>query len=346
MAKLWTTGRARSVGIAGVLAALLVFAAFVGVSVGSVAIPISDVWFSVIRHMFGVGPGASDALVDDLVWEQRAPRAVLGMVAGCGLALAGAVLQTAVRNPLAEPYILGVSAGASVAAVAWITLVGGATLGSIGVSAAAFVGALIAVVVVLALGYRAGRMMPIRLVLAGVSVGYLLQAVTSYLQIRATPDQLSATMFWLLGSLAGASWGRVGWVAGVVALAAIWSIARSRTMNLMLIDDDAAASSGAAVTRLRIELLILAALTTGAVVAAAGGIGFVGLIVPHVVRLLIGGDHRRLIPATAALGAAYLVLVDAIGRVISSAEMPLGILTAIVGVPFLLWLLRRNREVA
>ena len=331
------------VAVTGLLIAAVVASCVVGVSVGAVAIPLDDVWFSVLRHVAGVGPGASDVLVDDLVWNQRVPRVVLGLAAGCGLSVAGVALQTAVRNPIAEPYILGVSAGASVAAVACITLVGGAALGSAGVSAVAFVGALLAVAVVLALGQVGGRVLPARLLLAGVSIGYLLQAVTSYLQIRASPDQLAATVFWLLGSLAGAGWSRIGWVGAVVVVTAVWAVVRARTMNLLLIDDDAAASSGASVTRLRVELLALAALSTGAVVAAAGGIGFVGLIVPHIVRLLVGGDHRRLVPATAVFGAAYLVLVDTVGRTLGSTELPLGILTAVIGVPFLLWLVRRER---
>ena len=314
-------------------------AALIGITVGTVGLDVGEIWRIVAHHVLSAGPGARDPIDDEIVWNQRAPRVMLALIVGAGLSVAGAVLQAAVRNPLAEPYILGVSSGGSAAAVAVLTL-GAAAVGGISVSAAAFAGALLALALVLLLGTHRGRVVPGRLLLAGVAIGYLLQAVTSYLQIKAAPDQLSGVVFWLLGSLAGAQWNQLGLPAAVVVSCTAGLVLSARRINLLLLDDDAAAALGADPRLLRVGLLTTSALLTGAVIAVAGGIGFIGLIVPHVVRLLVGADHRKLLPATALAGACYLTLIDALARTVSDTELPLGILTAVIGVPFLLWLLR------
>jgi iron complex transport system permease protein len=349
------TGKAYPVLLIALVTALAVVA-MLGITLGTVGLGTAEVWRIIGHHLFGLGAGASlpaeapgatadgiDPVDDAIVWEQRAPRVALALVVGAGLSVAGAVLQAVVRNPLAEPYILGVSSGASAAAVAVLTL-GSAAIGGLSVSAAAFAGALAALALVLLLGRRRGRLAPTRLLLAGVAIGYLLQAVTSYLQIKASPDQLSGVLFWLLGSLAGAQWQELRLPAIVVAGCTVVLLLLSRRMNLLLLGDDAASAMGADATRLRFGLLVLAALLTGAVIAVAGGIGFVGLVIPHIVRLLVGSDHRKLLPACVLAGGAYLALVDVLARVLSDTELPLGILTAVLGVPFLLWLLNRTAE--
>ncbi|MFI6350394.1 FecCD family ABC transporter permease [Streptomyces sp. NPDC050560] len=314
----------------------------VAISIGAVTVPLGEVWGIVLHHLTGRGATADPAL-DQIVWSFRTPRVVLAAMVGAGLAVAGSVLQTLVANPLADPTVLGFSYGASLGAVLVVTL-GGAALGGLGVSGAAFAGALLAGALVFALGQRRGRMAPTRLVLAGVAVGYVLLAATSFLQLRATPTELRTVMFWMLGSVAGAQWSRLPVVTAVVVLSTGLLALFGRRLNALLAGDEAAASLGVGVDRLRTLLLAVSALLTGTVIAVAGGIGFVGLMIPHLVRLTTGADHRRLVPLTALLGAVYLVVVDLLSRVLNRPnELPLGILTALLGAPFFLWLLRRNR---
>ncbi|KOV60469.1 FecCD family ABC transporter permease [Streptomyces sp. MMG1121] len=314
----------------------------VAISIGAVNIPVGDVWGIVVHHVCGQGT-TSDMATDQIVWNFRTPRVVLAALVGAGLAVAGAVLQTLVSNPLADPTVLGFSYGASLGAVLVITL-GGAALGGIGVSGAAFVGALAAGALVFALGRRRGRLAPTRLVLAGVAVGYVLLSATSFVQLEATPTELRTVMFWMLGSVAGAQWSQLPTVAAVVLAGTALLSLFGRRLNALLAGDESATALGVDVNRLRALLLVISALLTGTVIAVAGGIGFVGLMIPHLVRLTLGADHRRLLPLTALLGAVYLVLVDLLSRTVNRPnELPLGILTALVGAPFFLWLLRRDK---
>ncbi|MFD8216705.1 FecCD family ABC transporter permease [Streptomyces sp. NPDC059697] len=312
------------------------------VSIGAVNIPVADVWGVLLRHVTGRA-ATGDPALDQIVWTFRAPRVALAALVGAGLAVAGAVLQTLVSNPLADPVVLGFSYGASLGAVLVITL-GGVALGGLGVSGAAFVGALAAGALVFALGQRQGRLAPTRLVLAGVAVGYVLLSVTSFVQLLATPTELRTVMFWMLGSVAGAQWSQLPTVTVVVLTSTVVLTLFGRRLNALLAGDESATALGVDVNRLRAVLLVISALLTGTVIAVAGGVGFVGLMIPHLVRLTTGADHRRLLPLTALLGAIYLVLVDLLSRTVSRPnELPLGILTALLGAPFFLWLLRRNK---
>jgi iron complex transport system permease protein len=314
------------------------------VGIGAVWIPPDQVWTVVVSHL--AGGRDADVLADQIVWQVRLPRVLMAFVVGAGLAVAGAVLQAVVRNPLADPYVLGVSAGASLGAVSVLTLGGLAGTGlaaAVGVSGAAFLGALGTLALVLLLGRTGYRLDPQRLLLAGVALSYLLQAATTYLQLRVSSNQLAAVLFWLLGTVAGADWAKLALPTALVATATLCLMAYGRQLNALLLGDDAAASLGVRVHRLRLFLLIVAAALTAAVISVAGGVGFVGLIAPHCVRLLIGADHRRLLPAAALLGGVFLVLADLLGRVVAQPlELPLGVITAAAGVPFFLVLLRRS----
>ncbi|WP_432841993.1 FecCD family ABC transporter permease [Dactylosporangium sp. CA-092794] len=309
--------------------------------VGAVDVPVEEVVRIIAAHLTGGRYGA-DPIGDDIVWQYRAPRALLAAVAGAGLSVAGVVLQAVVRNPLADPYVLGLASGASLGAVAVLTL-GSAAVAGLSLPAAAFAGAAAALALVLALGRRAGQLLPGRLLLAGVSIGYLCSAVTSYLQLRAHPDQLAGVLFWLLGSLSGAHWSQLGVPAAGVVLGTLWLLTQGRRLNALVLGDETAVALGVDVARLRLWLLLVTALVTGTVIAEVGAVGFVGLLVPHLVRLLVGADHRRVLPLAALSGGAYLVLVDTVARTVARpVELPVGILTAVLGTPVLLWLLRRG----
>ncbi|EHN74736.1 hemin ABC transporter [Streptomyces coelicoflavus ZG0656] len=316
----------------------------VAIGVGAVNVPVGDVWHIVVHHVTGSGTAPADPALDQIVWNFRAPRVVLAALAGAGLAVSGAVLQSAVSNPLADPTVLGFSYGATLGAVLAITLGGSVAAAGLGVSTAAFLGAMVAGALVFALGQRRGRMAPTRLVLAGVAVGYVFLSATSFVQLHASPNELRTVLFWTLGSVAGAQWDQLPTVAVVVIATTVLLTLFGRRLNVLLAGDESATALGVDVNRLRLVLLVLSALLTGTVIAVAGGIGFVGLMIPHLVRLSTGADHRRLLPLTALLGAVYMVLVDLLSRTLDRPnELPLGILTALLGAPFFLWLLRRNK---
>jgi len=320
----------------------------VAISIGAVNIPVGDVWGIVLHHVTGVGTAPSDPALDQIVWNFRTPRVVLAALVGAGLAVTGAVLQTVVSNPLADPVVLGFSYGATLGAVLVITLGGGAALAGLGVSAAAFLGAVAAGALVFALGQRRGRLAPTRLVLAGVAVGYVFLSATSYVQLQATPTELRTVMFWMLGSVAGAQWDQLPAVTLVVLATTTLLSLFGRRLNVLLAGDESATALGVDVNRLRAVLLVLSALLTGTVIAVAGSIGFVGLVVPHLGRRIVGTDARALFPASALLGAALCAIADAASRSIAApAELPIGVLLAFVGVPAFLYLyMRSERSVA
>lgn len=325
-----------------VLGVALVAAAILGVCLGSVALPLGDVG-QVLLSRLGLADAAS-ALNDTIVWEYRVPRVIAAGLVGAGLTVAGIALQGLVRNPLADPYVIGVSSGASFGAVLVMVLGSGALLG-LGVSTGAFAGAITILVLVFLFAQRRGAFSDSRLVLAGVALGYLAAAGTSFVQLQAKPNQISGLLFWTLGSVAGARWNSLPVPAVAVTVCVLLLLTRARALNALSLGDDAAVAVGVDVRRERLLLLVLAALCTAVTVSLAGGVGFVGLIVPHATRLLVGADHRRLLPAGILLGATFLIVVDLAARTVGSpVEFPLTIFTAVVGVPFFLVLMAREKR--
>jgi iron complex transport system permease protein len=327
--------------VIGLLAAMTV-----SVSWGQLSVPPLRVWQLVSWHVFGwPDPDPSwTAVQNDVVWNLRVPRVLLAAVVGAGLTTVGVIVQTLVRNPLAEPWTLGVSQGAAVGAVATIVL-GIGVFGGGSASTVAFAGALAAMLLVYAFARRGGEMVPLRLVLAGVAVGWGFYGVAHYLVLLAdNPGDTHTALFWLLGGLGGAEWDNLAVPAVVLALVLILLVGQARLMNALLVGDETAASLGINVERWRRVLLVLASALTGVMVAVSGSIGFVGLVVPHAMRLLVGGDHRRLVAAAAVGGAAFLVLADLVARMaLDPQELPIGVVTALVGTPTFLALMHVRR---
>lgn len=321
--------------IVGVLGAAVVVSVVVATGIGPVRVPAGEVTSILLHHLGGGGDTTANA--DLIVWRLRFPRVLLGAVVGAGLALAGAVVQSVVRNPVADPYLLGLSSGASVGAVAVITT-GVSVLGAVTLPVASFAGAAAAMAVVLLLARHRGRLLPLRLILVGVTCGHLLGGVTSFMLTRAEHSSAQQQIiFWLLGALSGANWSVLGAPAAVVVAGCCWLLLRARRLNVLVLGDEASAGLGVNASRLRLELLLVTTLLVGTVVAVSGGIGFVGLIVAHLARMLVGADHRRMLPVTALLGALFLVWADVAARMlITPTELPIGILTAFIGVPFFL----------
>ncbi|MGA4842187.1 FecCD family ABC transporter permease [Streptomyces sp. G45] len=329
--------------LACVLGVLLLLALTAAVSWGSTSLPPGEVWGVVARRVSGAAPrGGTD---DMIVWQLRVPRALLAALVGAGLGLVGTAVQALVRNPLADPYLLGISSGASLGAVAAIVLGAGAGGAfGLGLSGAAFAGALVTFALVWAVARRGGGFAPLRLVLAGVAIGQFLSGVTSYLVLRAGDEQQTqSVLFWLMGSLGGATWEQLAAPAAAVPLAFVLLQARARGLNALLMGDETAAGLGVDTGRLRRELFAVTSVLTGVLVAVSGAIGFVGLMVPHTCRLLVGDDHRRLLPLSALAGALLMVVVDTVCRTaMDTQELPVGVVTSTIGAPALLYLLDRR----
>ncbi len=324
----------------------LVVVVLVSVSVGAVSIPLPHVITIFTHHLF-LGRSAGlviDPTEDDIVWSLRLPRVLLAGVVGAALAVSGTILQALIRNPLADPYIFGISSGASVGAVAVLTL-GPAIVVAFSFQVAAFAGALITMLLVYLLAQQGGRLVPTRLLLAGVALGYTLQAVTSYLVlISSRPGGgVAGVLYWLAGSLANATWSDLGVPTLLLLLITVLLLLQARPLNALLTGEETATSLGINLARLRLQLFVLTSLLVGTAVAVSGAIGFVGLMIPHITRLFVGANHRRLLPLVALGGAVYLMLVDLLGRIIiAPEEIPVGIMTAALGGPFFLYLLNRR----
>ncbi|RMI09329.1 FecCD family ABC transporter permease [Cellulomonas triticagri] len=336
--------RARALRWSAVLVVLLAASVVVAVGTGPVPVPGHEVLEVLLAALSGrepVGVGTAEAAI---VRDVRAPRVLLGAVVGGGLAVCGAVLQAMVRNLLADPYVLGISGGASTGAAAALLFGFGSAWGAGALPVSAFLGACAASALVFLVARSAGRLTSVRLLLAGVAVGYALSAATSFMIVASDSAEGSrSVMFWLLGSLGLARWDAVlgAAVAGVV-LALVVLLVLAPRLDALASGDDTALSLGVAPERTRLLLLALVSLTTGVLVAAAGAIGFVGLVVPHLARRLVGSVHRQVLPVAALLGAVLLVWADVLARTaMAPRELPIGIITALAGAPFLLLLVRR-----
>ena len=334
--------RTRATIAALVLALLLLGSLVVAVGIGPAPLSAGQVWGSILSHL-GLGRSPLAPLEDGIVWQLRMPRVLTAAAVGAGLALAGAVMQALTRNQLADPYLLGLSSGASLGAVSVFLL--GVTLL---LPVAAFGGALLALVATLALAGALGALTPTRTVLAGVAVSSLFAAVTSFVIFwTATGDAYQQIVGWLLGSLAGARWPEFA-VAGIVLLVVGVPIAATgRILDAFAFGDVAAGSMGIAVGRTRGVLLALTAVLTGTMVSVSGAIGFVGLVLPHAVWLVVGPGHRALLPLSALTGAVFLLWADTLARTLfDPRELPVGIVTALIGAPVFAVLLARRRSEA
>lgn len=318
-----------------VLGLLLAAAAVLGVAVGSAGVPLQDV--------LGALRGASDEPTRVIVWELRLPRILLAALVGGALALAGAVFQALLRNPLADPYVLGVSGGAAVGAVLALAL-GAARASTLALPLAALAGALGATALVFRIATAPRRPLDTRvLLLAGVIAGAFFNAVILLLLTFASAETFRSAIFWMMGSLAGAGWRAPLVLAAVVVPASGALIALGRPLNLLAIGEDTALFLGTRVERVKVAAYFLASLLVAGSVAAAGVIGFIGLVVPHALRLAWGGDHRFLLPASLLAGGAFLIGADTLARSVTDAmELPVGVVTALVGVPVFALLLRRS----
>jgi iron complex transport system permease protein len=328
-------------------AAVLLCLAVAVLAVGTGAVRVAPA--QVLSGLFGLNDPLLSEAQRTVIWSVRLPRVLQGLLAGAALASTGVLMQALFRNPLADPALIGVSAGAALGAVAVIVL--GATvfaglsrlLGVWTLPLAAFWGALLTAAGVFALARRDGALDPTTLLLTGIAINALTGAGIGLLTYLATDDQLRNLTFWSLGSLGAATWGSLLGITPALLLLVLglpWLVS---PLNALLLGESEALHLGVPVERLKRIVIVLTAAGAGAVVAVCGVIGFVGLIAPHLARLLVGPDHRVVLPLSALLGATLLTSSDLIARTaVRPAELPIGILTALIGAPFFLWLLRRR----
>jgi iron complex transport system permease protein len=333
-----SSGRMQALLVLAALAAVLIAVGIAGAAFGAVPVDGAEVIRAIVRALRGL-PLTSDQAV---IAQLRLPRVVLAALVGACLAGAGVLYQALFRNPLADPYILGVSSGAGLGAALALAAGGLGAVSLVAVPASAFVAAMLTVVTVAAIATRRGVMDSLSLLLTGVAVSYSLSALTSFVLV-VRREQMSRIVFWMMGGLQTASWEQVAVVAVMLVLGLALPLLYARELNIMLLGDERAGELGVDVERLKRAILVAASLLVSAAVSVSGLIGFVGLMTPHMVRLVLGPDHRLLLPASVLAGGAVMVAADLLARVVlAPVELPVGIITALAGGPVFVWLLMRS----
>jgi iron complex transport system permease protein len=331
------------------LCLLLLVSINLAVTLGPVEISSATTWriaYSEVLRLFGFDPPAGEWTMAhyNIVWRIRFPRVLLAALVGSALAVVGVTMQAMVRNPLADPYLLGVSSGASVGAVSVLAYGAFAFAGGHALSLGAFLGAATACALVYRVAGIHGHLSAARLILGGVAVGYFLSGLTSLMTLTSDQRELArSALSWILGSVAGAQWSQLGLPSLALLVCALGLFSQSRALDALLLGDETAATLGVDAVRIRRALFLITSFLTGIMVAVSGAIGFIGLMVPHAARMLTGSGHRRVLPVSALIGAIFLIWVDVIARIaFQPVEIPVGVITALLGGPFFVWLLCRH----
>jgi iron complex transport system permease protein len=324
------------------LGAVLLVSCVVSLGFGPARVPVDVVWRILSHKLLGLGEVNWSAGQEHIVWLIRVPRMLLGALVGAGLALIGAVLQAVTRNPLADPHLLGVTSGATLGAVIVVLHVG-QIISLLTLPIAAFIGALLSMLMVLMIANRHGRLDSDRLLLCGVAVSFVMMAIANLLLFMGDHRASSAVMFWMLGGLGLARWELLAIPAVSVLLGLILLVGMARPLNALMAGEQTAVTLGLNARAVRLRVFVIASLMTGVLVSISGSIGFVGLMVPHIARRLVGAEHRRLLPACVLLGSLFLVWVDVAARtMIAPEDLPIGVATAAIGGVFFIGLMRRR----
>lgn len=335
----------KKVFIAVLLILLFISSIILGISFGAVDIPPYDVYRVFLYKVFGIKIGNLDEILNstlfDIIWGVRMPRVLLGAFAGMALAMVGVIMQATIQNPLGDPYILGLSSGASLGATFSILIGFSGVLSSFGAPLGAFLGALMASVFVYFLARIGGRITPFKMILAGMVISSICSSLTSLIIFLSKDNEGIRTVnFWMMGSLAGAEWSNIVLPIAISVIPLIYFFTQYRNLNLMVLGDETSITLGLNIEKHRKIYMILSSLITGVIVSVCGTIGFVGIMIPHIVRLIFGTDHKTLLPFSALVGAIFLIWADVIARcAITNMELPIGIITSVIGAPFLLWLM-------
>lgn len=330
-----------------ILLALLLCSVVLAVAIGSTDISVSDIYQVILFKLLNIGDAQKfgSGVISDIIWFVRLPRIVLAIAVGMGLSVCGVVMQAIVKNPLADPYILGISSGASLGATLAVMLGIGAIFGSNFIGVTAFLGAFFVSLGVVMLANINGRASSMKLLLAGMAFSAVCSAFSNFIVYFAKDkDGIQTITYWLMGSLAGASWDSIVVILPFILLGTLFFWTQHRTLNLMLLGDETSITLGTNLHRWRQVYLLISSAMIGFIVYASGMIGFVGLVIPHTIRMLFGTDHKKLIPLTALVGAIFLIWADVLCRVvIEGTELPIGILTSMIGAPCFIYLMVKKR---
>ena len=330
------------IGASVILLVILFLSIGFAVTIGSVDISIKEVYQVILYKLLNIGDSSiGTGAVADVVWLIRMPRIVLAIAVGVGLSGVGMVMQAIFKNPLADPYILGVSSGASLGATLAVVLGIGSSFGSNSLGIMGFIGAFGVSILVLIISNIGERSNSIKLLLAGMALSSVCSSFSSFLvYISDDSQKLKTITFWLMGSLAGAKWNEIVIIMPIIILGEIFFMTQYRTLNLMLLGDEVSITLGTDLHKFRIIYLVITSLMIGLLVYVSGMIGFVGLIIPHIVRMIFGTDHKKIIPISALLGAIILIWADVLSRaLIKGTEIPIGIVISIIGSPLFVWLM-------
>lgn len=330
------------IGTSVILLIILLLSIGFAVTMGSVDISIKEVYEVILYKLFNIGDSSIGiGAVSDVVWLIRMPRIVLAIAVGAGLSVVGIIMQAIVKNPLADPYILGVSSGASLGATLAVVLGIGSVFGSNSLGIMGFIGAFGVSILVLMISNIGGRSNSIKLLLSGMALSSVCSSFSSFLvYISDDSQKLKTITFWLMGSLAGAKWNEIAFILPIIILGIIFFTTQYRILNLMLLGDEVSITLGTDLHKFRIIYLLITSLMIGLLVYVSGMIGFIGLIIPHIVRIIFGTDHKKIIPIAALLGAIILIWADVISRIlIKGTEIPIGIVISIIGAPLFVWLM-------
>ena len=324
---------------------VLFFSISVAVSVGAISIPFTHVWAIILNqlNLADIEPTWSRGQAA-IVWQVRLPRALLAAMVGAGLALVGAALQAVTRNPLSDPHLLGISSGAAFGAVLALLHIG-LFLGALTIPLFAFIGALLATSIVLVILSKTRDGSANRLILTGVAVSFILMGMTNGLIFLGDPKASHTAVFWMLGGLGLATWQMLVWPLVILCGASLWFFSIANSLNAIMVGDETALTLGVSPKKIRLYVFVISSLVTGVMVAFSGIIGFVGLIIPHISRLILGGNNVKVLPAAMLMGAIFLVWADIMARtIIQPEDLPIGIITGLVGGGFFLWLLNRPQH--
>lgn len=329
-----------------VMSVLLILSLISAITFGPVPIKTMDVAKVICYKIFGIQTAQASELLNgptmEIIWNIRLPRVLMAVVVGAGLSLSGVVMQAVVRNPLANPYVLGISSGASLGATAGILLGMFSWFGALGISVGAFAGALLTSLFVFAIAFSGkGRGNTIKLLLAGMAVNAICSAFTNFIiYIAKDAEGIRSVSFWTMGGLTSSSWSLLPIPFVVTTVMIVFFLTQFRVLNVLLVGEESAMTLGINVAKVRKFYLVLTSCVTAVVVAASGTIGFVGLIVPHIVRMIVGSDHKRVLPISLLGGSIFLIWCDVLARMIMhNSEIPIGIITSMIGGPFFIYLM-------
>ncbi len=332
-----------------IMAVAALFALILAAKLGSVDMNFATIWKVVINELSGkeVYEMTWASSAESIIWDIRVPRVLTALIVGAGLSLCGILMQALTKNPLADPYVLGISQGASAGAVSVIMYGYLSFLGGYGTMVGAFGGAVISIILATRIATIRNKVTATQLVLAGIAVSALFGALTNLMiyHTKTGSDKVKTATYWMMGSLSGASWNKLQYVTIAFAVCLFFILMLSKKLDVLLLGDDVAVTVGLNTDRLKMTIILLATLLTGVIVSVSGTIGFVGLTIPHITRSIVGTKHKRLIPASCLVGGVFLVFADIVSRVlVAPEELPIGVVSAFIGAPFFLYLIRRSHK--